>query len=239
MKIFVFLISSLISLDRMNGQIYDLSDENITGKVKTLIESHYSASEIFGEVTVDSMKYMSIYKFNNSGKVEELSMYGSDGKILNRYTFEYENGNRVSEKQYSSTGELVVERKSNYDKHNNQIEENIFYYIPQLSIKYTYEYDVKGNQIKATNYNLNGTVEDQWSFEYDSNGNRIKVTFNGTIITHFKYDDKGRLIETKDYKGNIVTYKYANFEKNGNWRKQTVYENTISTEVIEREFTFY
>ncbi len=84
-----------------------LTERNIKGDVKSIIEKEYDAIERFGEIEKESINSWDDIAFNEEGNpVEEIS-YDSDGSIDWKFTSEYdEEGNQVETIWYNSDGSI-------------------------------------------------------------------------------------------------------------------------------------
>jgi hypothetical protein len=99
-----------------------LTERNIKGDVKSVINKEYDAIERFGEIEKESINSWYDIAFNEEGNpVEEIS-YDSDGSISLKYTYEYdEEGNQVEYVSYNSEGSIsyINTREFIYDHEGN------------------------------------------------------------------------------------------------------------------------
>lgn len=222
---------------------YELSSKTIFKydlKGNIIEEIEYKSSGDVSRKTISS--------YNEDGDLIEELQFNADGSNDDRFTYKYEfinNCKIIERKAYDKNGNLIVKILFNYSENGKLLE----------LIRYNSNGDLSGREIYKYN-NIGKLAEENW---ISSGGSIYKIFI-------YKYDDKGDLVETKEYDGNInhiegimkyengniiedsefvngnlrqrITYTYE-FDKIGNWVKQTKFENTFPKYVIEREIKYF
>ena len=107
----------------------DLTENNIKGKVKEIIENWYDAKEAFGDLEKGDLNLKEKSKFNEDGNETEFTSYNSDGELIFKFKYKYDkDGNKTEETWYDKDGELERKYKNKYefDKENNWIVQTIY-----------------------------------------------------------------------------------------------------------------
>jgi len=152
---------------------------NIKGKVKRLVEESYTVSYINNKWYENKLINKVIYNFNNLGFIEWSQFYDANGKLISENQYKYD--------KYYKTQWI--------SKNNEKID----------TVKYLNKYNKDGLLIETQT--LNNNNKSKLTFGYDTAKNIIKtVTYDekGEIIycSLFKYDNKNRLVETKNFDKN-------------------------------------
>ena len=196
----------------------DLERQKIKGQVKTITEKEYNATQ-------DSLMWISISNYNDTGNQVDFNTYSPDNKLLSKSVFNYDDttDTLIDVKRYKADGSLNVRTNRKYDVKGNIVEEDNFDPQNILFMKAKSRYDMKGNQMVKDCF-------DEYGILY--------------LKTNFQYDKKGHDIEEKEYDSHhglkfTTTYDYENTDKNGNWRKRTTYKNDKTYTVTIREFEYY
>ena len=183
--------------------------QDVFGEV---LQSHYKITELFDEFVTDpKANKVTLYEYNNTGKISIIRFYGSEDLYQQRkpdfqYIFDYGKGNRLI-------------------RYYNQGPPNINRIMTSLT------YDSKGRIASLKRFgNKEGTdtygkVLTTTIFAYDDAGNlsKSKETFNlgnrRPILTDYGYDANGSLISRLVYEeapqGNLIlvaktTYGFRN-----------------------------
>ena len=196
----------------------DLDRQKLKGEIKTLTEKEYNATE-------DSLMWISISNFNDTGNQIDFYTYSPDNVLLSRSIFNYDD----------SIGKLSDIKRSKADG--------------SINVRTTYKYDIKGNRIEENNYDPQNVLFMTAKSRYDIKGNQmVRDCLNeyGILFlkTNYQYDKKGHDTEEKEYDSHhglkfTTSYKYENTDKNGNWRKRITYKNDNQYTVTIREFEYY
>jgi hypothetical protein len=204
----------------------DLTKAGLKGKVSFISCSEYKLVEKFGEIEKGSFYFKDTYKYDEKGNKIESNFYDADGSLSHKVTSKYdEKRNEIEVNGYYADGSLFYKDTYKYDEKGNKIERNSYYADGSLSHKVTYKYDEKGYMIESNRYNYKGnkgSFDSKDTYKYDEKGNKIESNF---------YDAEGSLF----YK---YTYKYE-FDKIGNWIKQTTITDGKPTELNERVIEYY
>ncbi len=175
-------------------------------------------------VSYDSSKTKNIYKYDENGRKKELNIYKSDSSLIYRITFKYDdNGNIIEKDYYNIDGSLNRKWTYKFDNYGNEIEYNSSYSSgTHFNSKAILQYDDKGNNTEVNLYNPDGALKEKDNYKYNDKGNSIEMnTYNPDGTLKDKY-----------------TFKY-DYDKTGNWIKETEFKNNIPQFITEREITYY
>jgi len=188
------------------------------------------------------------YKYDANGNKIEQTDYDTSGRSIGMHTYKYdEKGNKIEQIDYDTNGRSVWKYNYKYDDKENLIEV-IQYLYDNFFNRKTYKYDKKMNKIEECNYFGDGSLIEKDIFKYDTKGNKIEnrhYKSNGIMDKKYiyKYDEIGNKIEWTFYDQNgkldkKYVYKY-DYDKTGNWIKQTVFLQNQLYQVIVREIQYY
>jgi len=212
----------------------DAQDENLKGKVKSLVEYEKGASPATRKVSkeeyfdesgffVRDVEYLSYYP-------EEVTVWGYIGgaRVSKSNIVAYAEGERPT--MDLDTGAVVVGDASPGDE--------------RYTIKHVYKYDEQGRLIEHWYYRNNGAVSSHETYRYEgSRRTQIDYGYDGA--------EWGRTIDVLDGKGNVVEWyrvgpnnkiedKYINsyqFDSTGNWVvKKTSRETLVRGKKILKPF---
>ena len=108
-----------------------------------------------------------------------------------------------------------------YNERGNRTEEYHYGSDGSLWRKRIYKYDAKGNILESLNYSYRG-LQSKIQYDYDGRSNLTSAK-----MQYYNGSDNQSYI-----------YKYT-FDNKGNWISKTTYLNTIPTNLIEREITYF
>jgi antitoxin component YwqK of YwqJK toxin-antitoxin module len=146
----------------------DLTEYNIKGKIKDIIETRYDAKEAFGDLEKGDLVAKEKYKYDEDGNETEWTSYNSDGELEGKYKYKYdEDGNQTELTSYNSDGELEGKAKLKYDEDGNETEWTSYDKDGELEWKYKYKYDEDGNQTESTSYDKDGELEWKYKYKYE------------------------------------------------------------------------
>jgi hypothetical protein len=230
----------------------DAQKDKVKGKVKVVTEREYGVKRMFF-VTGKELDNKIIYKYDGNGNETEAASYLRKGNMDYKITSKYDDKNRLTESLLYNS-EVVPEVPDTrsvfkYDENGNQTEMDDYNPNGTLIKKHVFRYDEKGNQVEFISYNQDNTVEYKAVNKFDLSGNRTEEAYyNGKDSLEFKivfkYDHQG--LETEqDYYGaanNLtfeLTYKYEDIDPQGNWLKQTIYEDGNKEATNKRAIEYY
>ena len=246
----IFLVSLLVSCSSKKVK-NDLTNEHIKGNVKSISVQHHQAIEKFGIVQEGELTSAKIskydirgfiieddeivrksfytYTFNKSKLPIEKNIYNSDSSLVSRLTYKYdEKGNRIEENSYNSEGELQMRSYYKHDKNGNVIEENNYDSAGALLSKFVNEYDENGNRSQYNGYRSDGRRINRFTYKYNNLGHLIQ--------------ENQILLNTDDssFSASTIHYTYPEFDKTGNWIKQTILnEQKTATIIRNRELKYF
>ena len=220
-----FIAVSAFSQFEYAQKVYSLSDMNVKGKVKRIIETEVSVDHK-GRVDDDEEKHRIIYEFDESGKlIKKLGVeYDDPDDVESTLIYSYSNGkpSKLYEKvifsepdnytfSYPSNGILVKDEdgdiKEKYTLTNNRITE-IKYYTNSTTMyrhRELYEYNAAGQVTKET------YMDDAETYRKYSSSQTYAYNKNGDRSRKEKFGDDKKLEWISDY-----DYSY---DKNKNWTR--------------------
>jgi hypothetical protein len=259
MKMISFILFGLIILScTPTKKKNDLSEMNLKGKVKTIKETSFNATDKFGVITKGSRseksnsKYDTYTIFNNKGNIVEENIYRSVDYLCYKIIYNYDNYGLKKEKlTYYLDGKLREKEIYEYDSEGKIILEKTY----NSEGKYTYRCDFKyenGNVIEtkmfefeyyANSFNYNG----KYTSNYDEYNNLVEINsydFNNKLMykRFYKYDNKLNIIEesyndVQESDIRTTTYQFE-FDSKGNWIRRIDFSNTIPEYIVEREIEY-
>jgi len=214
-------------LDFLNNNV-DLFAFSFVGQVKEIkILESYPESDPPYEATTT-------VKFDEKGKITETFLTNAKIKMFGRTVYSYDKNNRIVKKtSYNPDGSAVFEDVYGYNSNGNlefKIKQNAVTKKVISKTEYKYEspesylqyYDGKfARRTKLTRDERCRIVESNLYKEDDKLENRLTTSFDkkNNIVEQIAYSPDDRPIEKTKYE-----YEYDN---NGNWTKQNIYEWTF------------
>lgn len=199
------------------------------GDIESVVYRKYELAGYDGIKAIWKESIRSELRFNENCKIEECVRY-REGKQRSRRIQEYSNsgdlivsqvfdesGSPVSESKYkySSNGlliELSVDTPDRINKYeyiydtNGRLVQRISYKDGSLNKATSYLYDENGRIVTSVELYPDGEIELIMSYSYFKNGN-IKSSmyrfYDERSLTHFKYDSKGKIIKTEEFKYSV------------------------------------
>jgi hypothetical protein len=249
MKFYKLLILIFFLISCTNQNTNDYLKLNLKGKVKSINQIPYSASENFGKISLNEfqifgaiistgedveygdVKIMSHEKihFNERGLIEEkIGYYDINEQILSKTIFKYDEKNRlISEIKYKFDNS--IEYKNILEIQDSKNKSSLIKYggNGNINAKEEYFHDTKLNKILEKRYTSKGELKNSLKFEYEKK-NIIKTTlFNnkGNVINNVNYEYEGDVKIKKSVfnnKGEITIEKIYEYDSNKNIIKLTL-----------------
>lgn len=172
----------------------------LKGKVKSLVNRHFHATEEFGSGYKGKRFYPEDADssfFDINGYVSKTYYTDSNGHLTDYAFFEYDSMNyRTGTFSYDNNGKLVKHNvyKNKYDNNGNIIE------IASMSednktksdgSKVNYKYDEKGNRTESISFDSNGNLKYKTIYRYNANHKVIEeslISPIGKVICRDVYD---------------------------------------------------
>jgi hypothetical protein len=232
--------------------IYKLSDGSITGKDKRKYDDNGNLIEVNHSCdSTGNNCYKYIYKYDEKGRMIEHIQYNSFALLDTKYTYKYDDKDNLIEENYFTYNSKGVtnhiKETYKYDNKGNEIEKIILHVDVNISKKLLSKYDKNNKVIEENWYNSEGPDSKSF-YKYSNNYKKLKLKCFSeedilTKMTIEKYDDKGNIIECKEYNSEKelgwhqeIRYVYDN---KGNWIKKTEYRNKTPYSIIQREINYY
>lgn len=231
---FIILLFVATACSNNRTSIPELKFDGLKGNVSGCKDYRYDAEERFGEIIPGDLDVVFIYEYDNDGHQIKLGIYDDDGDYIFKQEKVFEKAlvvssttmTRVNDKKKKNT---VVERNKNYIK----------WRADDGSTMETF-YDNNSSLTKDEN----GDIIEESVFDNKGRPLEVKAYYKGELSYRQinEYDKSGLLIRTKTYyssnNSEVLTYKYPEFDKKGNWIVQYVYENEEIEYIVKRDITY-
>lgn len=178
--------------------------------------------------------YKIIYNYLSDGKIKDITKYGSDNSIIEKWESTYNSnvqtinvlklgknldyvlirktdskGNIIEETRNDSKGKEVKRTTTEFDA-NNYIIANAEYYSGKLSKKFKYKYSPQNQLIEIIQVNPDNSESLNRAYKYDTKGILLEEKWfdgipNEFSSKNFKYNDKYNPAEVESY---YSDYKY-------------------------------
>ncbi len=212
----------------------DWSDLHLNGRIKTLKETFYSASDSSGTIVrgreiLYSHAPVRIYTFNDSGFLTEKTEFDSDSTQL-KHLYQCDDlGNKTEDVvrnpdgsireitfySYDEQGRLEKCENKQVSKSEKLLRKEDYLKVRGPFVKRVYRYDAKGNTNCETIYDVHGSR----SIVYTCDG-------KGNITGHKYLDEEGKTLKslafTFDDRKNLL--ESQQFDRDGNLQSRFVYK---------------
>jgi hypothetical protein len=194
-----------------------LTEQNLNGKVKSLTETTYTVDSS-GKVTDSNFIEKIMYRFNSRGnKIEEIHYHPDSQDEL--ATFKYNTSGKKIEKRWRDTNnEMDHLATFKYDKNGNNIEKRWSETDGSLIKKEIYLFDENGNKTAEEIISIEDTSSERRTFSFDNRHN---------VIEEMRYSSDDSIPRR-------YSYKYLEFDKEGNWLKRMQYQKNIPLTITVR-----
>jgi hypothetical protein len=238
--VFLLILVSCAKNDVRNS----LTEDNIKGKVSTLIVYEYAGVDLFGEIQKGDFTMTTISNYDDQGRLREMSTYQLDS-LAEKQIYLYDTIGHPINKHFNDSAESkITYRIFTCDSTGNIIQYVDYSSIGEVTAKVTRKNDKKGNKIESFRYDAGGNLILSMTFDYDKRGicteyRNYDVNRNLVKTTYRKCDDEGNMIFSKYSTTNgkerdSVFYTYSVFDGNGNWLKKVG-----GGKIFERNIEYY
>ena len=233
---FSFIILLFVATACSNNRIStpELKFDGLKGNVSGCKDYSYDAEERFGEIVPGDLDGVVIYEYDNDGHQIKLGIYDDDGEYIFKQEKVFEKAlvvssttmTRVNDKKTKKT---VVERKKNYIKWRADDETTMETFYDKNS---------------CLTKDENGDIIEEYVFDNKGRPLEEKAYYKGELSyrRQNEYDKNGLLIRSKTYYSSnnteVLTYKYPEFDKKGNWIVQYVYEDGEIEYIVKRDIIY-
>ncbi|MCG8734112.1 hypothetical protein [Tenacibaculum finnmarkense] len=160
-----------------------------------------------------------IFKYNENGKINEMSGYNNNGNIIGKWIFVYEK-DKMTRIGYDSKGSMGSKHISSFNK-LGELDELKYLDFDNSKLNYTdkFRYDKEQNTKTefSTPHYSSGLDDTKWITKYNEKGDLIERILNDTYVTKFQYE----------------------YDKSNNWIKQIEYSEGFPRYIIERKINYY
>ncbi|MFZ9004337.1 MAG: RHS repeat domain-containing protein [Robiginitalea sp.] len=233
-KFFVGLIllsGFLLEVTGQDPKEYHQSQQGLLGRVRSMTEKRFTASESNGEIVKGSLRGLDTFSYNESGFLLECTNSNADGLIRMDVNHYDERGNRIEESRFDSDGEPVYKITYQYDLRGNQIEKVVHDYRgkPEFRINTTYNEHGGVLKIKKTYISLPATDKTIVENTYDAQGRLLEERMNdlrGPVKILYAYDHAGNKSEMGLYKSKkrLLERETFAYDANGRLIENLIYE---------------
>lgn len=242
--LWIFLLLSAWAVAQ-NKKKNDWEKENLLGRVKQVEMQRFEANEngSLGAKLPDHSRTL----FNENGKyLLREEKYDENIGFSTHYSYN-ELGFLQEEKRFQTNIDAMLKRTVyTYDEQGNEIQ--LQNYNSEGGLESNIVIEHKPYQVEAFIYDTQGNWRGRYTIVYDAQGNEIELVVyaqNGEpIIKDISvYDAKNHRIERNYshlYQGinTVRTYAYE-FDEQGNWIKQTVFNNGKPENIAQRTIEYF
>lgn len=232
-QLFLLLFLTSLLAPSVLGQKPDRENQNFKGNVKS-VESEISP------VDKKAHQRTSREEFDASGNLTVETRYDQYGDVVAVLTYSYLDGERVVKEQTKDKRGLGVRPRNPGPSRAPD---------PPYTAKLQYKYDNNGNRIETTQVFSNGSPATKQVYSYSSNQREEQIySADGALTYKFahKLDDKGNEVETvttryedsRDPFQATTTYKYLEFDSQGNWTRRMESRGNDSW-IMHRTITYH
>lgn len=238
--ILVLFLTSLIAPSVLaQKQQTDSETRNLKGSVKSVEKATSRMDQSSGRPG-RARQRTSLEEFDASGNLTVETVYDPYGDVVAVLTYSYFDGERVVKEQTKDKRGLGVRTRNPGPSRAPD---------PPYTAKLQYKYDSNGNRIETTQVFSNGSPSTKQVYSYSGNGREEQIYSADGALTYklvHKLDDKGnevetvttRYEETRDPLQATTTYKYLEFDAQGNWTKRMESRGGESW-IIHRTINYY
>lgn len=195
-KIAITLISVLLFWGCSTSNNSSEKFLGLNGNIESIKDTEYSAEEKFGEVVLDEIEEVIVYKFDKAGNTIKQTTYDEDGNAEYTYEATFENNEWTgssykwagSMRFFSNSSQRLVS-KTEHSETVESLDEN-----GNVSGSHESTYSPDKTYLKIINKDKNGVETSTTERYFDKNKNLLKV-ISGSSQATFKYDDKNRLVK--------------------------------------------
>ena len=178
----------------------DVENEGLKGKIKIVVDSMFSAKEMFGEIMKDTLEYTATCSFDTKGNMTKYYKYDGNGKLEYGYTFYYEYQNDKKEtKRFSESNELIDYDVRTYNKKKLPVRIDWFDQNSMLKSRSDFTYDKSFRITSCIRYGHDGQIDQKWSFTYNADNSYELKSFESYRYTVIKYNSDKTISEVLVY----------------------------------------
>ena len=229
----VLLLTSLLAPSALTQkQQLDRETKNLKGSVKRveIASSNTNSPEA-------KRQRISTEEFDDSGNLTAETRYDEFGNATAVMTYSFVDGERVVKEETKNIRPL--------SPGNRPIRPAERRYTAKLK----YKYDSNGNRIESTQVLSDGSTPSRQVYAFSNNAREEQTYAAGGSLTYkfvHKLDDKGNEVETittryvgaRDPVQATTTYKYLEFDSQGNWTRRLESRDGDSW-IIHRKITYH
>lgn len=220
-----------------------LKEENISGKVKAITETHSDGQKI-------------VYQFNEKGLETEKWFFNPTDVLHFRLTCKYDSSGRLLEEIRFDKGiHPVLKTEYGYDDKGLPIGRTIYGSNSKPLDKFMYRYNTGNKITDSIRYDFYGNLVEKFSWNYDSSKHLVTKTWfksadSSVLVTTYEYNENWKLIREKinaasgsnreinysyDMKGNLVEENGPNQESGNNFIRKSEYDNN-GNKILSAEY---
>ncbi len=247
----------------------DWTELGLKGDVKSLVTIEYRFIYYDAEGENNTVLTTTTRKFNKIGFITEIIVEENDLVTRTKYKYNWQDKSKIESENYFMGNNQTMDVKWIYNKDGKGATKEFYTHKGPLFNVVKYKYDDHGNIIHKGYYTDSDSLVSEESFKFDDDGNQIEyISYpadNGTIVRYnyeyengklfkeyesslwnrtstYKYNEQGDEIELKidveGFNSTLSTYTYE-YDKHGNWTKQTVNFNNQQEAITERTISYY
>ncbi len=221
-----------------NGHIIEMIDIDSHGNPKYTTKFKYDSNGNLLEKSVDGSSWKETYEYDENNRKTKY-LYFSEGKIKEKYTFEYGNSGKLALVSIFSEDGSSRSTRIKYDEKNNMLN----YVEGVYSYNYQYKYNEDGVIIEKRKAScrtdkLFGTDTTYKTYQYDNNKNLIAEWYNPSEKSIYRYNNLNQLVEETNRSDNFERKCLFSYDGFGNLT-QKILTRANNQGVYDYEKTIY
>ena len=220
-----------------------LSEVDLKGNVKSAKVYTYVHTPADTNHLVDK----TIMYFDKSGNIIELRSHLEDVIRSKKITFKLDHAGRLFKEDIYTHDTISDWVTCRYDDRTDLMMQMHHFSKTDSVLESVRKFDANGNVTELTFYQMDGGLGARFIFTFNEKGNKTEWdVYKGDSIEHkhlYQYNTHNEEGVETVYKSNGVllntyTYEYE-FDAMGNWTKKTRFENSVASQILEREIEYY
>lgn len=233
------LLFAITACNNNGTSIPQLKFDGMKGNVSMVKESEFGAIEKFGEIAPDYLYLVKIYEYDRNGNQTKIAEYHDDGDWKYKYERTYEDGIVVSSVFYLNGSKSKKREDRVIAREKNHIK-----YLCDIGTDEEHTEDDFFDGLYVKNVDKDGNLKGEYF--YDN---------KGRLVEHKNYHDRKlnfRLLREFDKDNNVIkesvyyscgepditTYSYPEYDKKGNWTTRYKWNDGEVEYITKREITY-
>lgn len=184
------------------------NEDNLRGKVKSVLVITYSAEEVSGKLREKEITEKELLQYDEKGRSisSMLEVSGESPYSYNTFYTHDSKGNLTEVRTATSSGDTLISFENyEYDDKNNKVLETVFEPGTGDTITYEYRYNAEGKPVQRDESRQDGT-SGKMLYEYAGGMVSEEKTYdeNGSMVsrTVYTYEEEGKVTRSTTFRWN-------------------------------------